>query len=80
VAMVLVDRSMPGLCGEQIVERLRELDATLPVAMLTGQPGPGGPNPLTVTLAKPIDATRLLHEVRRAIDRRKPVQPGTADA
>jgi CheY-like chemotaxis protein len=71
VAMVLVDRSMPGMSGEQMVARLREIDADLPVAMLTGQPGHYPPDPFTITLTKPIDATQLLHEVRSAIDQRK---------
>lgn len=70
IAMVLLDRSMPGLCGDQIVARLRELDAELPVALLTGQPGNGNSEPATLTLSKPIDATQLLRAVRRAIDKR----------
>jgi len=71
VALVLLDRSMPGLSGDQIVARLREIDAELPVAMLTGQPGHGPLDPFTIALAKPIDAGQLLREVRRAIDRRR---------
>ena len=71
IAMVLLDRSMPGLCGDQIVARLRELEPDLPVALLTGQPGNGNSEPSTLTLSKPIDATQLLWAVRCAIDQRR---------
>jgi two-component system cell cycle sensor histidine kinase/response regulator CckA len=71
IAMVLLDRSMPGLSGDQIVARLHELDAELPVALLTGQPGQGDCEPTTLTLSKPIDAMQLLRAVRSAIDERR---------
>lgn len=33
---ILLDISMPGLSGEEALHRLRALDATVPVVMLTG--------------------------------------------
>lgn len=62
--LVLLDVSMPGMTGPEVREKLRELDATLPVVFLSGHAadtvGDGVGDPV---LQKPIRAQRLLDAV-----------------
>jgi PAS domain S-box-containing protein len=72
IALVILDRSMPGMPGEQVAVRLRELDANVPIVLLSGYPGPA---PTAVqaaaVLSKPVDAHTLLRTIRDAIDHQK---------
>jgi len=36
VDLVLLDMSMPGMTGDQVLSRLREMDATVPVVLSSG--------------------------------------------
>lgn len=38
---VLLDQVMPGMDGLEVFERLRVLDAAVPVVLITGHPDPG---------------------------------------
>ena len=38
---VLLDQVMPGLPGLEVIGRLRDLDAHIPVILITGHPDPG---------------------------------------
>jgi FixJ family two-component response regulator len=69
---VLLDVRMPGLSGPELQERLSELDATLPIIVLTGHPD----IPATVRaikagaddfLTKPVSSDDLLKAIARAI-------------
>ena len=39
--LVILDVMLPGLSGYEVLQRLREVDATLPIIMLTAKDGPG---------------------------------------
>jgi len=70
VDLVVLDRSMPHLSGEAVLERLDALDATIPVILLSGHPGSaGGGRPSAVVLSKPTDRSTLLRTVREVLDR-----------
>jgi two-component system C4-dicarboxylate transport response regulator DctD len=72
---VVTDLRRPGLDGRQLVARLTELDADLPVVMMTGH----GDMAEAVEamkagaydfLAKPFDPARLVDTLRRALEKR----------
>jgi CheY-like chemotaxis protein len=62
--LFLVDISMPGMSGWQLVAKLRELRQTAPIVMLSANIGDGGGTPVETdghndTIAKPVDIRRL---------------------
>lgn len=74
--VVVSDIRMPGMDGMQLLERLQQLDAQLPVLLITGH----GDVPLAVEamrlgaydfLQKPFASEQLLELVRRALDVRQ---------
>jgi PAS domain S-box-containing protein len=69
VDAVLIDRSMPGLSGEQVIERIAQRGIRLPILVLSGHSSVelSSPNVVAV-LAKPITREALLYEIRRALD------------
>jgi PAS domain S-box-containing protein len=72
IALVILDRSMPGMPGEQVALRLRELDANVPIVLLSGYPGPAPTAAqAAAVLSKPVDAHTLLLTIRSAIDHQK---------
>lgn len=73
--VVVSDIRMPGMDGLQLVERIREFDAEIPVILVTGH----GDIPTAVKaiqdgvydfIAKPFPAERLIQCVRRAAEKR----------
>jgi two-component system cell cycle sensor histidine kinase/response regulator CckA len=66
VGAVILDRSMPGMSGEDVHARLSEIDAAVPVILLSGLPSDTwkGRRP-SVVLSKPADAASLVDAVRR---------------
>src|SRR5690606_1558126 len=73
--VVVTDLRMPGMDGRALVERLSEIDADLPVVMMTGH----GDIAEAVEamkrgaydfLAKPFAPERLVESLRRALDKR----------
>ena len=70
VDLVVLDRSMPGLPGEIVLERLASLDATVPIILLSGHPGDSSDRRhAAAILTKPTDRATLLRTVREALDR-----------
>ena len=68
---LLIDRSMPGLSGEQVIERIGQLGIQLPILVLSGHSSVELSHPNVVAvLSKPITRETLLFEVRRALDQR----------
>lgn len=71
VDAVLIDRSMPGLSGEQVIEHIWELGIRLPILVLSGHSSVEIRNPnVRAVLTKPITREALIFEVRRALDQR----------
>lgn len=70
VDAILIDRSMPGLSGEQVIERIWELGIRLPILVLSGHSSVALRNPnVRAVLSKPITREALVSEIRRALDR-----------
>jgi CheY-like chemotaxis protein len=68
---ILIDRSMPGLSGEQVIDRLEQLGIRLPILVLSGHSSVELSSPSVVAvLSKPISREALIFEVRRALDQR----------
>jgi len=66
---LLIDRSMPGLSGEQVIERIWQLGIRLPILVLSGHSSVELRNPnVKAVLAKPITRDALVSELRRALD------------
>ena len=68
---VLIDRSMPGLSGEQVIERIWQLGIRLPILVLSGHSSVQLSDPnVRAVLSKPITHEALISELRRALDQR----------
>jgi CheY-like chemotaxis protein len=73
VDAVLIDRSMPGLSGEQVIERIWQRGIRLPILVLSGHSSVELLNPnVRAVLSKPITREALVSEVRRALDEHCP--------
>jgi CheY-like chemotaxis protein len=69
VDAVLIDRSMPGLSGEEVIERVAQLGIRLPMLVLSGHSSVELTNPnVAAVLTKPITREALISELRRALD------------
>jgi CheY-like chemotaxis protein len=69
ISLVILDRSMPGLPGEQVAIRLREIDPHVRIVLLSGQAGPApAAAHAAAVLSKPVDAQTLLWTIREVID------------
>jgi PAS domain S-box-containing protein len=70
IDLVVLDRSMPRLSGDAVLERLEALETGIPVILLSGHPGSaGGGSHSAAVLSKPTDRTTLLQTVREVLDR-----------
>ncbi|MBW2529658.1 MAG: response regulator [Deltaproteobacteria bacterium] len=75
VRLALLDVMMPGIGGVGAYEQIRQLDANVPVLLMSGYSGEAVRDLLSNDeqldfLAKPMDPDRLLAKVRDAIDAR----------
>jgi PAS domain S-box-containing protein len=69
VDAVVIDRSMPGLSGEEVIERVAQLGIRLPMLVLSGHSSVELTDPnVAAVLTKPISREALISEVRRALD------------
>ncbi len=70
IDLVVLDRSMPQLSGDAVLERLDALGTGIPVILLSGHPGSAGTGGRSAAvLSKPTDRTTLLRTVREVLDR-----------
>ncbi len=83
IACVIVDLSMPGLDGGQVLGRLREIDAGVPVVLSTGFPEESVlqrmPVPPDAILMKPFEVEPLVRAVAQLCGKR-PVSELSASA
>jgi CheY-like chemotaxis protein len=78
IDLVLLDQSMPGLSGDQVLLKLMDLAPHVPVVLLSGMPGPAARlGHATAVLTKPADATTLLCAIRDGIALKKRPRPAT---
>ena len=75
VDLVLLDRSMPRMSGEQLLARMEELRLQLPVILLTGYAGSAPSTGVSAVLMKPPDLKSLLDTVRRVLDESRSSPP-----
>ena len=62
---------MPGLSGEQVIDRIWQLGIRLPILVLSGHSSVDLPNPnVRAVLSKPITREALISELRQALDQR----------
>jgi two-component system, cell cycle sensor histidine kinase and response regulator CckA len=72
IDLVLLDQSMPGMSGDQVLLKLMEMAPQMPVVLLSGLPGPAARlGHATAVLTKPADATTLLCTIRDGIASKK---------
>ena len=83
IDLVLTDVAMPGMSGPQLIERLRTMNANLPVLFMSGHPpdqmptlGMDGKD--DILLRKPFTPSNLAIAVRFVLDRIHEEQPGPA--
>ncbi|HTJ80297.1 MAG TPA: ATP-binding protein, partial [Polyangiaceae bacterium] len=69
IDVVILDSSMPGASGKEVLRRLVQLDASLPVVLLSGKLGGSDAGPAAATLQKPVTAETLLGTVRGVLNR-----------
>ncbi len=74
--LVITDKAMPGMSGEQLAAALREIRDNVPVILLTGFAESGISKPdspiIDVVLGKPVNAMTLRQAVARAVTLRGP--------
>jgi FixJ family two-component response regulator len=60
---------MPGLSGEQVIDRIWQLGIRLPILVLSGHSSVDLSNPnVRAVLSKPITRETLISELRQALD------------
>jgi CheY-like chemotaxis protein len=69
IDLILLDRSMPRMCGEQFLVKLRELGRRVPVVLLTGHPGSEAElEGVCAVMMKPPKSEVLLRTIRQLLD------------
>ena len=72
IDLVILDRSMPGLSGEEVFNKLQSLAHDVPVVLLTGQPAPSATSGRAAALlSKPVELATLLTTLRSILDGRR---------
>lgn len=72
IDLVLLDQSMPGLSGDQVLLKLMDAAPAVPVVLLSGLPGPAARlGHATAVLTKPADPSTLLCTIRDGIASKK---------
>jgi two-component system, cell cycle sensor histidine kinase and response regulator CckA len=72
IQLVILDRSMPGLSGEEVFEQLQATARDLPIVLLTGQPAEAATaERADAVLRKPVELATLLTTVRSILDLRQ---------
>lgn len=70
--LLITDYTMPGMTGEQLVEKIHGLRPELPVIMCSGiEPGPGITRKIGIEnmLMKPFDMDELIKIVQKVLDK-----------
>jgi two-component system, cell cycle sensor histidine kinase and response regulator CckA len=69
IDLVVLDRSMPGLSGEQVFVRLKAIASDVPIVLMSGHAGASAvTGRAAAALTKPLGIETLLHTVRRVLD------------
>ncbi|HKP64148.1 MAG TPA: ATP-binding protein [Polyangiales bacterium] len=72
IDLVVLDRSMPGRRGEDVLVELRKLAPHVPVVLLSGQPFANeSASRASASLIKPVTADEMLRTIRGLLDRKK---------
>lgn len=72
IDLMVLDRSMPRMSGEQVLLELRRRNIGLPVIILTGHGGSSAETAgVDAVMRKPVAAGELVHTIRSVLDRRR---------
>lgn len=71
--LVLTDRAMPGMRGEDVAQRVKEMDSNVPVIMVTGFHDMMGdkhqcPRGIDAVLSKPLQEQELMDAIARVVN------------
>jgi DNA-binding response OmpR family regulator len=69
VGLAVLDVLMPGISGDAVAERLRQVDPTLPVLLMTGADGDFASGSGLPILRKPFPQEELVAAVRKLVPR-----------
>jgi CheY-like chemotaxis protein len=77
--LVLLDRNMPGMSGDEVLTELREIPsmAAVPVIILSGEPIPPAEISrlgIAAAILKPFDVMALIETIRSSIAAKSPLQ------
>jgi CheY-like chemotaxis protein len=77
--LVLLDRNMPGMSGDEVLNELREIPAMaeIPVIILSGEPIPPAEISrlgLAAAILKPFDVMALVETIRSSIAAKSPLK------
>jgi CheY-like chemotaxis protein len=77
--LVLLDRNMPGMSGDEVLHELREIPAMaeIPIIILSGEPIPPAEISslgLAAAILKPFDVMALVETIRSSIAAKSPVK------
>jgi CheY-like chemotaxis protein len=67
VSAVVLDVLMPGMSGDAVAQRLRQVDPDLPVLLMTGADGSFAAAAGVPVLRKPVPHEELVEAVRRLV-------------
>jgi CheY-like chemotaxis protein len=66
--LVMTDRVMPFMSGDELAQRIRQLAPQQPILMVTGENYRRGPkNPFNAVLNKPFDYAVLQEEIKKLL-------------
>lgn len=83
--LVLLDESMPGLSGLEVLEELKKIDSMMPVVMITKNEEEGVMDEaigakIADYLLKPVNPKQILHSVKKQLDGKRLVSERTTSA
>lgn len=79
--LVITDRMMPGMSGDELAASIRGLDPAVPMMLVTGSRDRGETFPFDARLPKPFTRASFLEAMTGALKRREiPAEAGAAGA
>ncbi|MCZ6890030.1 MAG: ATP-binding protein, partial [Gammaproteobacteria bacterium] len=81
IDLVITDQTMPKMLGRQLAEKLREIDATVPIILTSGGGAQDADHgPVDLFMGKPFNIKSLAAAVREAIGPRKSEEAEVVDS
>jgi DNA-binding response OmpR family regulator len=77
--LVITDRTMPGMSGDQMATWIRSANPDVPIVMITGSRDRGEGFAFDACISKPFSRATLIDTVRSVIERRKADSPALCE-